>query len=307
MNERLAARPDPRIGSRGRVRVERGLQEHTYPPNRRAEPEGMDDLERWVSGVSGAAALWYGLQQQGISRWSLAALGAGLLYQGVSGENLLDRVPIAQGNPILRPLTSAPTNLRVRKSLTINRPAGELYAYWRNLENLPTFMPHVKSVQELGEGRSHWVVEVINNMELEWDARITEDRPDEMLAWETLPDAQVQNRGYVKFIPTARGTEVAVSLEYDPPGALLGRMAGGAVKFIAEQQVKEEIRNFKRLMETGEVPTTRGQPAARDEAWQESQQVRSQSQSTYSQSTQSQSEVYVASSEMVTVEEKRGS
>jgi uncharacterized membrane protein len=229
----------------------------------------MDHLQRWVSGVGGAALLWYGLRQHGIARWSLAAAGAGLLYQGVSGDNLLDRVPVAQEIPVVRQLSSAPTQLRIRKSLTVNRPASELYAYWRNLENLPNFMRHVKSVRELGEGRSHWVVGVLNDMELEWDAQITQDRPNEMIAWETLPDAQIQNRGYVKFISTPRGTEVSVSLEYDPPGSMLGRFAGGAVKFIAEQQIKEEIRSFKRLMETGELPTTKGQPAARPSAWQE--------------------------------------
>jgi uncharacterized membrane protein len=87
-----------------------------------------------------------------------------------------------------------------------------------------------------------------------------------MIAWETLPDATLQNRGYVKFIPTSHGTEVSVSMEYDPPGAGVGALAGRAVKFIAEQQIKEEIRNFKRLMETGELPTTEGQSSGRQAA-----------------------------------------
>ena len=251
---------------RRRRRVEPGLQEHTFPPNRRMEPAGMDDLERWVSGVGGAALLWYGARQRGISRWSLALAGAGLVYQGISGDNLLDRIPMAQDIPVVKQLTSAPTQLRIRKSLTVNRPANELYEYWRNLENLPNFMTHVKSVKDLGEGRSHWKVEVLDKIQLEWDARITQDRPNEMIAWETEPDADIQNRGYVKFIPTSRGgTEVSVSLEYDPPGAIMGRFAGGAVKFIAEQEIKEQIRDFKRLMELGELATTEGQPSGRVE------------------------------------------
>jgi len=255
------------VGRQGRRRtqVEPGLQEHTFPPNRRTEPAGMEGLERWVSGLSGAALLWYGAQQRGFSRWPLALAGVGLVYQGVSGDNLLDRVPIAQQIPVVRQLTSAPTQLRVRKSLTVNRPANELYEYWRNLENLPNFMTHVKSVKDLGEGRSHWKVEILDKVPLEWDARMTQDRPNEMIAWETEPDADIQNRGYVKFIPTDYGTEVSVSLEYDPPGAMLGRFAGGAVKFIAEQEIKEQIRNFKRLMETGVLPTTEGQPSGRAE------------------------------------------
>lgn len=252
--------------------IARGAQEHTFPTNRRmsirdADGSTMDEVQRWVSGVGGAAILWYGLRQSGLSRWSLTALGAGLLYQGVAGDNLLDRIPGTENIPIVREMTNEPTQLRIRKSLTINKPIEELYAYWRRLSNLPHFMSHVKSVQELDDERSHWVVRVLNDMELEWDARITVDRPNEMIGWETLPEADVPNRGYVKFIATARGTEVSVSLEYDPPSPV-GRLAGRAVKFIAEQQVKEDIRNFKRLMETGEIPTIEGQPAARRSAWQ---------------------------------------
>jgi uncharacterized membrane protein len=228
----------------------------------------MDDIQRWVSGLGGAALLYYGLRQHNLSRWALAALGAGLLYQGASGNNLLDYVPavndLASELPMGEKIASRePSQLRIRKSVTVNRPASDLYNYWRKLEDLPTFMSHVKSVQDLGNGQSHWVVNVLSDIELEWDAQITVDRPDEMIAWETLPEATLQNRGYVKFIPTSRGTEVSVSLEYDPPAAMGGKIAGRAVKFIAEQQIKEEIRNFKRLMETGEWPTTEGQPSGR--------------------------------------------
>lgn len=248
----------------GRTRVERGLQEHTYPPNYRESASSMDDLQRWVSGLSGAALLYYGLRQHNASRWALTALGAGLIYQGASGNNLLDYIPVVNEVPIINRMSSQePTELRIRKSLTINRPAAELYEYWRDLSKLPTFMTHVKSVQEVGDNLSHWVVNVMRGMELEWDARITVDRPNEMIAWETLPESTLQNRGYVKFIPTAYGTEVSVSLEYDPPAVMGGELAGRAVKFIAEQQIKEEIRNFKRLMETGELPTTDGQPSGR--------------------------------------------
>jgi len=251
--------------------VERGLQEHTFPPNYREPLTGMDGLQRFVSGIGGAAILYYGLRQDNLSRWPLAALGAGLIYQGVSGNNFLDHVPVVapllSETPIVNRLTTRePTNLRIRTSLTINRPAEELYAYWRKLENLPKFMNHIESIQDLGNGQSHWVMNVVRDMKLEWDARITTDRPNEMIAWETVPEATLQNRGYVKFIPTSHGTEVSVSLEYDPPGGAVGELAGRSVKFIAKHQVKEEIRNFKHLMETGEIPTNDGQSSGRDES-----------------------------------------
>lgn len=260
-----------------RNRGEPGLQEHTYPPNRRSLPgqgiaQGLGTAQRLVVGGSGAAVLWYGLRQGGAARWASLLLGSALIYQGASGQNLIDRIPGAEQMPVLRQLSSAPTQLRVRKTMTINRPAGELYQYWRNLENLPTFMHHVRSVRQLDDQRSHWVVDVLDNMELEWDAQITVDRPNEMIAWETMPDASLQHKGYVKFIPTARGTEVSVSMDYDPPGEMPEKLMGGALRFIAAQQIKEEIRNFKRIMEAGEIPTTKGQPAARREAWEQSAQ-----------------------------------
>jgi len=231
----------------------------------------MDDLQRWVSGVGGAAVLFYGLRQHNLSRWPLAVLGAGLIYQGASGNNLLDYLPIHddgdEETPFMEPTTNRdthePTELRVRKSITINRPANELYSYWRKLSNLPTFMTHVKSVEETSSEQSHWVVDVVHGIQLEWDARITVDRPNEMIAWGTLPDSTLQNRGYVKFIPTSHGTEVSVSLDYEPPGAAAGALAGRALKFIPATEIKDEIRHFKSLMEACEIPTTDGQSSAR--------------------------------------------
>jgi len=256
---------------RRNYQISRGVQEHSYPPNYHPPSSGMDDMQRWVSGVGGAAVLFYGLRQQNLSRWPLAVLGAGLIYQGVSGHNLLDYLPIHEDEneetSFIEPVTNREphesTELRIRKSVTINRPAAELYSYWRKLSNLPTFMTHVKSVEETSSEQSHWVVDVVHGMQLEWDARITVDRPNEMIAWETLPDSTLQNRGYVKFIPTSYGTEVSVSLEYDPPVAVAGALVGRALKFIPATEIKDEIRHFKALMEAGEIPTTDGQSSAR--------------------------------------------
>lgn len=263
----------PRDGRRNSRRNSRGIgiQERTFPPNYRRAPTGLDGMPRTLLSVGGAALAWYGLRQRGARRWPLTLIGAGLLYQGMTGQNMFDQVPMIERVPVAKHLTSTPAQLRIRKTLTVNRPVEDLYNYWHQFENLPTFMRHVKSVETLGNGRSRWVVNVLRDMELEWDAQITVDRPNEMIAWETVSNGpvqtSVQTRGYVKFIPTPRGTEVSVSIEYDPPGALLGRLAGGAVKFIAAQQVKEDIHNFKRLMEAGRLATTRGQSAARAEAW----------------------------------------
>jgi uncharacterized membrane protein len=118
-----------------------------------------------------------------------------------------------------------------------------------------------------------------------------------MIAWESLPGARIENRGNVKFIsaPGGRGTEVHVSLEYLPPGAAVGRMAAGALNFVAEHQIKEDIRNFKNIMEAGELPTTDGQPAARGDAWHEFTQQEAAQQDI--------SQIEIAQSELAKTEE----
>ena len=149
--------------------------------------------------------------------------------------------------------------------MTINRSPEELYEYWRSLENLPRFMAHVRSVQRHGAGRSHWVVAGPRGTVIKFDAQITVDRPNEMIGWQTLPGAAVHHRGYVKFVPApgGRGTEVHVALEYEPPGGEAGKLLGNLLGGVTEQQIQEQIRNFKRIMEAGEIPTTKGQPSGR--------------------------------------------
>jgi uncharacterized membrane protein len=245
-----------------------GVQEHTYPPNRQDFPGDsarMRGSERMVSAAAGGVLLWYGLTSHSVTRWLLTLSGAGLLYQGATGQSLLAQVPVIQD---LRPVQS---DLRIKKSLTVNRPVEAVYSFWRNLENLPRFMEHVRSVEQLDDVRSHWVVALARGMEFEWDAQILVDRPNEMIAWETLPGAVIYNRGSVKFVqaPGRRGTEVHVSLEYSPPGMIAGRIAASMLNFIPAQRIKEEIRNFKHILEAGEIPTVFGQPAARSSAWRE--------------------------------------
>lgn len=248
--------------------VPTGTKEHTSRPIGRPPVDDLAERQRWLAAAAGSAMILQGFRQRNTGKWLLTLVGAGLLYQGVSGTNVLGKLPV------VRTMVSKQQGVRVQKIITVNKPPAELYQFWRNLENLPRFMRHVKEVRQLDQEKSHWRVAIIQNIELEWDAHITVDRPNEMIAWETLPGATVGNRGYVKFIPAPgnRGTEVSVALEYDPPGAALGLAAGEMVKFIAAHDIEEDIRAFKRMMEAGEVPTTQGQPAARPEAWQHHEQ-----------------------------------
>jgi uncharacterized membrane protein len=147
-----------------------------------------------------------------------------------------------------------PDASEVRKSVTVNRPVEELYAYWRQLENLPRFMRHLEDVQTYGDGRSHWRAKAPMGRTVEWDAEVTDDQPNRRIAWRSLPGADVSSAGSVEFRPApgGRGTEVSVQLRYDPPGGVLGTAVAKLFGEEPEQQVSDDLRIFKRVMETGE-------------------------------------------------------
>jgi uncharacterized membrane protein len=131
----------------------------------------------------------------------------------------------------------------------------EVYAFWRNFENLPRFMRHLESVTVSGDRRSHWVAKAPAGKSVEWDAEILEDRPNELISWRSLPGADVYNAGTVQFQPASggRGTEVRVTLEYHPPFGKLGSRIAMLFREEPGQQVYDDLRNFKQVMETGEI------------------------------------------------------
>ncbi len=156
------------------------------------------------------------------------------------------------------------SNIQVEKTVTINRPASELYNYWRNFTNLPNFMKHLKSVTNLDQTgqRSHWVANAPLNLNVEWDAQIVKDEPEHLIAWSALENADIDNSGFVRFQPATanRGTEVKVVLEYQPPGGVLTNIIAKLFGESPQEQIGDELNRFKQLMETGEIATTKGQP-----------------------------------------------
>jgi uncharacterized membrane protein len=152
--------------------------------------------------------------------------------------------------------------LRVRESIVINRSPQELYQFWRNLENLPKFMEHLKAVQNIDDKRSHWVADGPGGLDVEWDAEIVNDRPNEWLAWRSI-GGDVENSGLVRFERGGHGTLVKVEMRYQPPGGIVGAAAAKLMGKAPEQQIRKELRRLKQLLETGEIATTEGQPAGR--------------------------------------------
>jgi len=143
----------------------------------------------------------------------------------------------------------------VRRSITINRTPDEVYAYWRNLDNLPRFMHHLEEVRDQGDGRSHWVAKGPAGTKASWDAEITEDRPGERIAWRAVPGSGIQNWGTVTFAraPGDRGTQVLVELVYEPPAGPIGVAAAKLFGEEPEQQTAGDLRRLKQVLETGEV------------------------------------------------------
>ena len=149
-----------------------------------------------------------------------------------------------------------------RSAITINLPPEMVYAYWRDLENLPTFMYHLESVQETGDHRSHWVAKAPAATTVEWDAEITEDVPAERIAWRSLDGASVENSGCVRFnaAPATQGTEVHVELTYSPPGGALGTLVAKLFGEEPNQQIGDDLRRLKQVLETGEIARSEGSP-----------------------------------------------
>jgi len=165
-----------------------------------------------------------------------------------------------------RPSVRGNKGIKTSTSFTINRPAEELYAFWRNFENLPRVMEHVESVQCMDNGRSHWRVKRSGDKFMEWDAEVINDHPNELIAWRTIEGSDVRHAGTVRFTPAPGGfgTEVKLSVEYEVAGGGFTEGLAKLFRHSPDQQIREDLRRFKQLMECGEIPTTVGQSAARE-------------------------------------------
>ncbi len=159
-----------------------------------------------------------------------------------------------------------PGPLQLHASVTVQQEPQEVYRFWRDFENLPTFMLHLRSVTEHGDGRSRWEANAPLRRSVSWDAELTGDEPGRRISWKSLPGSRVANAGTVHFAPAPgdRGTEVKVVLHYDVPGGRAGRLVAKLLGEEPEQQVRDDLRRFKQVMETGRVVRSDGLPSGAD-------------------------------------------
>jgi uncharacterized membrane protein len=223
----------------------------------------LSETERLASAFGGALLAAYGLTQRSKSGAMLAVTGGALIVRGATGFCPgYASIGFSSVDDDTKSALAGSKGVLVDTAVTIGRPHDELYRFWRDLSNLPKFMPHLVSVQELGDKRSHWIAKGVGGRTVEWDAEIINDDANELIGWRTLEGADVVSAGSVRFKPTGKDneTEVHVRMQYDPPAGKVGAAVAWLLGSEPSQTIRGDLRRFKALMETGEVPTTEGQP-----------------------------------------------
>src|ERR671939_1070996 len=170
----------------------------------------VGQTERWVSAIGGGALALYGITRGSLGGIALALVGAALLQRGYTGHcNLYEAIGYNSAGDDLRNSENVSVpygrGIRVEKSVTINRSPEELYRFWRNFENLPRFMSHLKSVRVVDDMRSHWTAKGPAGSDVEWDAEVINEVPNELIGWRSVDGSQIANAGSVRFTPTTGG------------------------------------------------------------------------------------------------------
>jgi len=219
-----------------------------------ALPTNVGETERLVSGLVGGALAVFGFTGRGPGLLSMLA-GGSLLWRGITGHcSCYQALGVSTGGPQSDAAAiPAGHGVKIEEAITVNRPVAEVYREWRKFDQLPRFMTHLKEVRDLGNGKSHWVAKAPLGMTVEWDAEIITERENELIGWKSLDGADVDTAGSVHFWPApgTRGTKVTVILKYDPPAGTVGAAAAKWLGESPEQQVRDDLRRFKSMMESG--------------------------------------------------------
>ena len=207
--------------------------------------------ERVGSIALGAGFIIYGISRRSLWGGLAGLAGAALVARGASGRCLVYRALGSHANDLQAERHErGQKGIRVTQTINVEREPAEVFRYWRKLENLARFMEHVESVEEIDSQRSHWVVRGPLGQPLHWDARIVNESEGEMIAWESLPGAEVNHAGSVWFEPDGRGgTSLKVILRYYPPAGQVGAATAQLLGESPEQQLAQDLSRFKEIIE----------------------------------------------------------
>lgn len=235
--------------------------EHTEAASRTATGQkgssnvNVGHAERNASLVGGAALAVTGIKALAGRRYlpGLVMMVAGgmFLYRGKTGHcDLYQAMGVDTSE-------TGTIGILIEKFVTVNRSPQQVYDFWRNLENLPKFMRHLETVEMTGENTSHWKARGPAGVTLEWDAEMVADYPGQLILWRSVGEAAMPNEGTVEFreAPGERGTELKVSIRYYPPGGSAGHAAAKLTNAISAQQIEEDLKRLKQILETGETAT----------------------------------------------------
>ncbi|CAN5317628.1 SRPBCC family protein [soil metagenome] len=218
----------------------------------------VGNIERVASGVAGAGLVAFGLKQKSWPGLALAALGGCFLYRSTTGNcKLYSKMGIntaksSGGEGASSIAHTLHDGIHVENAVTIGRPVDEVYAFWRNFENLPRFMKHLKSVTQIDDRRSHWVAKGPAGMSVEWDAEIINERENELISYTSIEGSDVDNAGVIRFKDLGdRGTEIHVTLRYSPPAGRLGALVAKIFGENPEHQIAEDLRVLQSVLESG--------------------------------------------------------
>jgi uncharacterized membrane protein len=232
----------------------------TFDGDRERRGVNVGQGERWISGIVGAALVGFSMGRKRL-RAVLVPLGGALIGRAVTGRCEVNRM-LGRNSASDQGRTGTIADLergggiKLEQAVVIERPRDELFQFWRNFENLPRFMDNLESVTILGPRRSHWVAKGPAGTRVEWDAEIEQEIENELISWRSLPGADVDQVGSVHFSPVHNGgTEVRVILRYAPLAGKLGDSVGHVVGEDPEQQVADDLRRFKQVMDAREVPS----------------------------------------------------
>ena len=224
----------------------------------RSTERNVANVERWLSVIAGSALVAYGLKRRTIAGLVLSGIGGVLVWRGTSGHCIVyEALGISTAGERNDAQVSIPygRGIRVEKSVMIQSRPEQLYEFWRNFENLPLFMTHLKSVKVIDDKRSHWVAKGPARIKAEWDAEIINEIPNELIGWRSVEGSRVDNAGSVHFTRASggRGTRLKVVLRYDPPAGTVGATIAKMFGEDPAHQVQEDLRRLKKLIETGEI------------------------------------------------------
>ena len=218
----------------------------SYEP---ASDQNASEMTRLACLAGGGLASYAAWRSGGVSGILMGILGGALIYQGTTGHAPIPKQMAGMGRK--------GRDVHLISTITIGRPASDIYEFWKGFTRLPQIMSYLDRVEPRGEKLTHWVASPPHGGTVEWDAEVTEDVPDQRIAWRSIEGSDLPNWGAVRFnkAPGDRGTEVHLSMHYEPPGGKIGAAAGHLLEGMSEEVLKQNLRHLKAYLETGEIPT----------------------------------------------------